>query len=83
MELQALKEIISEKYLGFAGIHGIGTKDGKIIVYYEQMKGNSMGAWDQSLVLQEIMADVGSVPVELIPAVKAHFTITKSTVFDN
>jgi hypothetical protein len=30
-----------------------------------------MGAWDQSLVLQEIMSDVGETPVELIPAPKA------------
>ena len=36
MELQALREIISEKYLGYAGIHAVGTKDGKITVYYEQ-----------------------------------------------
>jgi hypothetical protein len=71
MELQVLREIISEKYLGYAGIHAVGTKGGKITVYYEQFKGNSMGAWDQSLVLQEIMSDVGKIPVELIPAPKA------------
>ena len=61
------REEISEKFLGFGEIHAIGQKeDGTIAVYYRMLKGNSMGAWDQSSILQELIADAAPTKVELI-----------------